>query len=184
MFSYEQLVSRRREFCIPGYVTLAEVGFDWPFITPYQKAARSESGPVLIGLHWIDAGSIERNRADLEKHGYLPGMGFNRVLDIALCKAGMVRENLYITQAFHLLPPHQRSENTPMRHVDASFDAITRHELIGRRVIALGGAAAAACRKHGIKLIDVCHPGARGLTYEEKGRRLAQVLSDTRKLGA
>ena len=183
MLSYDQLVSRRREFCIPGYVTLAEVGFDWPLITPYQKAARSDSGPVLIGLHWIGAGSIEPNRAELEACGYLPKMGFNRVLNIALYKAGMVRKNLYITQAFHLLP-HRRSENIPMPYVDASFDAITRHELIGRRVIALGNDAADACLRHGIKFIRVPHPAARGLTYEEKGRRLGQALSDARKLGA
>lgn len=178
MISYKEIVERRREFRVPGYATLAEVGFDWPLITPYQKAARSESGPVLVGLHWIDAFSVEPNRADLEEYGYLPGMAFNRILDRALSLVGMVRADLYITQAFHLLPLRQRSESPPMRHVHESFDAITRHELIGRRVIALGSTAATACLRHGIGLTHVFHPGARGpgLTHEAKAQHLAQVL--------
>ena len=182
MIPYEQIVERRRKFSIPGYATLAEVGFDWPVVTPYQKAARSETGPVLIGLHWIDAQSVEANRAVLEENGYLPKMAFNQILDIALTSAGMVRADLYVTQAFHLLPLHQRSESVPMSHIHASFDAITRHELTGRRVIALGDAAAAACRKHGVSLTNVFHPGARGrgLTHAEKGRVLAQVLVASR----
>jgi hypothetical protein len=182
MMPYEEIVERRRKFSIPGYVTLAEVGFDWPVVTPYQKVARSETGPVLIGLHWIEAESVEANRAELEENGYLPKMAFNQILDIALRSAGMARADLYVTQAFHLLPRIERSERIPMRHIHESFDAITRHELTGRRVIALGGVAAAACRKHNVSLTHVFHPGARGpgLTHAEKGKRLAQVLSEIR----
>lgn len=182
MLSYDQIVTCRRAFRIPGYVTLAEVGFDWPLVTPYQKASCSKTGPVLVALHWIDAASVEARRAVLEENGFLPGMGFNQVLDIALKLSGMTRADLYVTQAFHLLPQHQRSEVIPMRHVHASFDAITKHEIIGRQVIALGNTAASACRKHGVPLTNVFHPSARGpgLTHAEKGRILAEVLVEAR----
>ena len=47
-------------------------------------------------------------------------MPFNKVLELALDLAGLTRADLYLTQAFHLLP-HERSESIPQRHIDASF---------------------------------------------------------------
>jgi hypothetical protein len=81
-----------------------------------------------------------------------------------------------ITQAFHLLP-EKRSQPIPARDIDVSFDAITRHELMERRVIALGTAAVNACCRHGIECRPVVHPSARGLSRHSKAANLARALT-------
>ena len=78
-----------------------------------------KTGPVLVARHWLDADSVRKHRDEL-KEGYLPSMPFNKVLELALDLAGLTRADLYLTQAFHLLP-HERSESIPQRHIDASF---------------------------------------------------------------
>ena len=84
-----------------------------------------------------------------------------------------------MTQAFHLVPD-KRSKNVPQRHIDESFDTVTRHELAGRKVIALGDDAAAACARHGVPHRRACHPSRRGsgCTNQRNGESLAAALAD------
>lgn len=173
--NYQEIIERRRALRIPGYVTLAEVGFDGPYVTPYQMSACSPDGPVLVAQDWLDAPSVEANRATLKLRGYLPGIPFNEVLDRALLLAGLTREQVYITQTFHLLPT-TRSGNIKAHDFELSFDAVTRHELVGRRVVAMGGPAIRACSRHKIPHSPVCHPSARGRTYDSRATEIAQGL--------
>jgi hypothetical protein len=176
--TYLEIVQRRRDLRLDGYLTLQDVGFDGPWVTPYQKKACSMDGPVLIAYNWLDAPSVCQYRATLEVHGYLPDIPFNKVLDQALNQCKIERSDLYITQAFHLLPA-RRSQTIAAQDIDFSFDAVTRHELLGRTVIALGAAAAGACRRHGIQYCPVRHPSARGLPYRERADELAKAIIDT-----
>jgi hypothetical protein len=161
------------------YFTLADVGFDGPWVTPYQKKSRSWDGPALVALHWLDASSIELKRSILNELGYLPGICFNEVLDMGLKARSLTREAIYVTQAFQLIP-RTRSERIPPAVIDRSFDAVTRHELVGRRVLALGIDAASACQRHGVQCVETCHPSRRGKTYAQKAEEIAGALA---KLG-
>ena len=171
----KDIIACRRAFVIPGYKTLADVGFDGEWVTPYQKASKSAAGPVLVALHWLDAPSVDKHRGVLKEKGYLPHILFNKVVDVALDKANLTRSDIYVTQAFHLLP-RTRSETIPRRHIDQSFDKITRHEVEGRATIALGTSAAGACRRAGVQCIECVHPSARGRTVESKAEELADAL--------
>ena len=168
----DEIIQRRRTLSLPGYSTLESVGFDGSWVTPYQIASCSPNGPVLVAYNWLDEPSVHKHREVLRALGYLPGITFNKVLDRALEIRGMARSHLYMTQAFHLLPP-TRSFSIRPAHIDKSFDTVTRYELTDRKVIALGGMAAGACRRHGVKHIETMHPSARGLTIEDKAQRLA-----------
>ena len=173
----KDVIALRREFEIPGYgyKTLAEVGFDGDWVTPYQKTSESTTGPVLVALHWLDAPSVDEHRDVLKEKGYLPHILFNKVVDLALEKAKLTRSDIYLTQAFHLLP-RGRSDTIPRRHIDESFNRITRHEVDGRTVIALGRAAVGACRRAGVEPIECIHPSARGVTVESKAEVLTEAL--------
>ena len=176
MFSYAELVERRRSLEGSGdFVTLAHAEFDVQWVTPYQILSHAADGPVLVAHHWLDAASAERYRRDLSD-GYLPSMPFNRVLQMALDRCGLTRRDIYVTQALHLLPKDKRCGEAPRRLVNESFDEVTRHELRGRRVIALGQPAAAACRHHGFKVATAPHPSARIGTYEQRAQNLATLL--------
>ncbi len=174
----DEIIAKRRSFRIPGYKTLCDVGFDGDWVTPIQKVSASPNGPVLIGKHWLDAESVADNREILELCGYLPCIPFNKVLDMALKKAGLRRREIYVTQAFHLLPPCDRSQKIPDKDLDRSFEKITRHEVEERAVIALGKDVADTCRRAGIPFKCVPHPSARGKgkTYEYKAEELANAL--------
>jgi hypothetical protein len=173
---YKQIIARRRELRLDGYKTLADVGFEGDWVSPYQIASRSPDGPVLVAYNWLDAPSVDKYRQVLTRLGYLPCITFNKVIDEALAMSAMRRDQLYVTQAFHLLP-EKRSQSIPVRAIDASFDAVTRHELVGRRVITLGSAAVNACRRHGIKCTAVMHPSARGLTGKGSRRVHAEMIA-------
>lgn len=182
---YADIVARRKALQLDGYKTLADVGFDGDWVSPYQMAAASKDGPVLVGLHWLDAPSVEANRSDLHRLGYLPKLRFNQVVDRALQLCGLHRGDLYVTQVFHLLPMRQAA-TIPAADVDSSFDAVTRHELTGRRVIALGSAAARACGRHAARCRDyraLIHPSSRGLSHEDKAVRLAAAITAIRQAG-
>jgi uroporphyrinogen-III synthase len=58
-----------------------------------------------------------------------------------------------------------------------SFDEVTRFELEGRKVIALGDAAAAECARHNITHIAVCHPSRRGYTNERNAVEIADAIT-------
>jgi hypothetical protein len=85
-----------------------------------------------VALHWLDEPSIDRYRIMLKEFGYLPMIRFNKVLDIALASRRLKRRDIYMTQAFHLIP-QGRSERIPLAAIDASFSEITRHECHGRK---------------------------------------------------
>jgi hypothetical protein len=176
--TYQQIVERRRALRIGNYATLADVDFDVEWVTPYQISSRSATGPVLIAYNWFDVPSVDANREILKRLGYMPDILFNKVIDNALQIASMNRSDIYVTQAFHLLPT-KRSEKISASDVDISFDAVTRHELAGRRVISLGGSADRACCRHGIKHVAVAHPSARGRTIRAKAQCLAEAIVDT-----
>ncbi|TPJ72441.1 hypothetical protein [Mesorhizobium sp. B2-6-2] len=173
--TYDEIVQRRRNLHIDGYCTLAEVGMEGAWVSPYQISARSVTGPVLLAYHWLDAPSARLNLPVLKALGYLPEMPFNKVFEIVLAKLRLRRSDLYVTQAFHLLPA-SRSGSIRASDLDVCFDAVTKHELAGRRVIALGGAAANACRRHGYKPVETCHPSARGRTYEDKANEISAAI--------
>lgn len=66
---YQEFIDRRRALAIEPYKSLAEVGFDGHWVTPYQITSKSSDGPVLVALHWLDEPSILRERATLQKFG-------------------------------------------------------------------------------------------------------------------
>ena len=173
--AYPEIVAARRALRINGYATLADVGLDGPWTTPYQIASSSAAGPVLLTYNYLDAPSARQHRSLLLETGFLPGMPFNRVLDQALVLAGMVRSDLYVTHAFHLLPA-KRSAAVKWADVDTSFDCVGRPEIAGRRVIALGAVAARACARHGIAHLATPHPSARGVSFAVRAERLARAL--------
>ena len=175
--AYADAVERRRALRIPGYTTLAEVGFDGPWVTPLQITAGSLTGPVLIAYNWVEADAVAPNREELERRGYLSAIPFNRVLDRALELRGLQRAQVYATQCFHLLPS-TRSGAVPQALIDQSFAAVTRHEIAGRPVLALGAAAEGACRRAGVDCRATLHPSARGLSFEARAQEIATGLAD------
>jgi hypothetical protein len=160
---------------VPGYATMAEVGLDGPWITPYHLASASADGPVLLTYNYLDAPSARLHADLLRRDGFLATMPFNRVLTAALALVGLTRSDLYVTHAFHLLP-QSRSAAVPARDIDQSFDAVGRHELKGRRVIALGEVAAWACRRYAIPHLPTAHPSARGTSFSDRAQVLAKAL--------
>lgn len=170
-----RLIAARRSFALPGYASYADVGVEGAYVTPYQLSCGNPAGPVLISYNWLDAPTARANRRTLARQGYLPGMLFNRVLDRALELAGLDRSALYLSHVFHLLPA-TRSAAVPRRDMEASFDAITRHEIADRPVIALGTAAARSCARFKVPCQAISHPSARGLSIATKARQIAQAL--------
>jgi len=94
---------RRRALKIEPFKSLADVGFDGPWVTPYEIISNSSQGPVLVALHWLDESSILAERTQLQQFGYLPGIRFNVVIDAALERIRLGRSDIYVTQAFHLI---------------------------------------------------------------------------------
>ncbi|QQR39983.1 hypothetical protein [Devosia rhizoryzae] len=175
---YTDIVARRRAFSWPGYRSYGDVGLDGDWVTPYHLSCKSLTGPVLLTYNFLDAPTALREHAALRRQGYLPEMAFNRVLDLALAQAGKARSDIYVTHAFHLLA-NSRSERIATAAVDASFDAIARHELLGRPVIALGQEAARQCRRHALPHLAVPHLSARGTAFAVRAAALAAALQIT-----
>lgn len=172
-----EIIERRRALNIEGYKTIGDVGLDGDWVTPFQITSYSPIGPCLVAYHWFDAPSVAIHFNTLKRLGYLPGNPFNSVLDRALGLANLRRDEIYVTQAFHLLPA-TRSAKIPLWAVDCSFDAVTRHELEGRHVIALGNDAALACQRHGADAVRVCHPSSRQHGgYDNRARIIAAELT-------
>ncbi len=173
-----EIIARRREFIISGneqkYKTLADVGFDGEWVTPYQIVSNCETGPILVAHYWLDAPSVHEHRDVLKEQGWLPSMPFNKVLTLALERANLTREDIYVSQAFHLLP-YKQWPPFPTRHVDESFDRITRHECNGRTVIGLGSVAQRACRRFGVEAIECVSPSGR-MSWDYKVKMLGEAL--------
>ena len=154
--NYKHNIERRRKFSLPGYKSLTDVGFDGEYVTPTQIEACSETGICLVSHNWFDVKSVEeyslnpKKYQSLKEKGYDELIPFNRVLDRVLDKVGILREDTYMTQVFHLLPASQK-ETPSEEDVWKSFKAITQYEIQGRKVVALGKAAKTACIKFGIQ---------------------------------
>jgi hypothetical protein len=67
---YQEIIERRRALKIEPFKSLADVGFDRPWVMPYQITSNSPKGPVLVALHWLDESSILDERATLQHLGY------------------------------------------------------------------------------------------------------------------
>jgi hypothetical protein len=173
---YQEIIDRRRALVIEPFKSLAEVGFDGPWVTPYQITSKSSEGPVLVALHWLDESSIVRERSTLQNLGYLPRIRFNTVIDAALARQGLSRSDIYVTQTFHLVP-RARSERISQAAIRRSFDEVTRFELQGRKVIALGEIAAGECARHHIEHMAVCHPSRRGYSNEQNAIDIAEAIA-------
>jgi hypothetical protein len=62
---YLEIVEQRRALKIAAFKSLADIGFDGPWVTPYQITSNSPKGPVLVALHWLDESSILDGRTAL-----------------------------------------------------------------------------------------------------------------------
>ena len=175
---YHYAIERRRAFRLPGYVTLTEAGCDGPWVSPIQISSGNLTGPMLISKDWFDAPSARQHRLLLLQSGYMPDMPFNVVIDRALKLAGLCRADIYITPVFKLLPP-KRSHAITAKDARASFEAVTRYELLGRRPIAAGGDAIRVLQHFAIPHIPTIHPSARGMDYDTRATLLAQAFAQT-----
>ena len=114
----------------------------------------------------------------LNAGGYLPCMPFNGILDCALKMAGMNRSDIYITQALHFLPKKD-AKSTPKSLLRRSFCKVTRHEIRGRWVIALGSWAKQMCRERKDEfeeLVCLDHPSRPGANPCAEAEKLAKAL--------
>jgi hypothetical protein len=152
------------------------MGFDGPWVTPYQITSKSAEGPVLVALHWLDESSILRERPTRQELGYLPNIRFNTVIDAALARQVLSRLDIYVTQTLHIVP-RKRSERISQAAIRRSFDEVIRFELQGRRVIAPGDIAAGQCARHSIEHIAVCHPSRRGYSNEKNATDIAEATA-------
>ncbi len=157
-------------------MTLADVGFDGEWVSPIQKKSNSRKGPVLVAKHWFDAESVNLNRKVLECFGYLPGNPFNRALDRVLASVGLERGDVYITQACHFLPKNDKRKRVPSKLMKLSVETVTRHEVEGRRVIALGGEAQMALTRANIGFLPCPHPSS---SVAGRFEELAEALRDS-----
>ena len=67
--AYQRAIAARRAFALPGYPTLAEAGFDGPYVSPIQMTSGALSGPLLMSKDWLDAPSVARHRDELQRQG-------------------------------------------------------------------------------------------------------------------
>ncbi|MEM6305992.1 MAG: hypothetical protein AAF744_14840 [Pseudomonadota bacterium] len=172
---YRDAIARRRAFSISGYPTLADAGFDWDLVNPIHRSSGNLRGPMLISKDWLDYPSALAHRDRLQETGYLPKIPYNRVMDLALAKAGLTRAEVYISPIFHLLTP-KRSSTIPVAHARASFAAVGRYELLGRRPIALGLDAARVLAQFGIAHLKAPHPSARVGNFSQRAGLIAEAL--------
>lgn len=66
---YQELIEWRRAFHIPLYKSLADIGMDGPWVTPYQISSNSPDGPLLLALHLRDEETITDRRLILSNLG-------------------------------------------------------------------------------------------------------------------
>jgi len=172
---YARAIAARRAFALPGYATLADVGMEGAYVSPIQLTSGNLAGPMLISKDWLDAPSAQANAARLRQTGYLPEIPFNRVLDGALAQLGLTRGDVYISPIFQLLPD-RRSSQIPAVHARASFQAVVRHEIMGRRPVALGQDSARTLRHFGVPHEVAPHPSAPIGTFAQKAEAIAAAI--------
>ncbi|MEL6466164.1 MAG: hypothetical protein AAFQ58_14445 [Pseudomonadota bacterium] len=173
--AYQRAIAARRAFRLPGYPTLAEAGFDGDYVSPIQMTSGNLTGPLLMSKDWLDAPSARQHQDQLKRTGYLPTNPFNQVIDRVLKMLNLTRADIYITPVFHLLTP-KRSSTIPVTHARASFDAIGRHELMGRRPVALGIDSARVLTQFGIDHVTAPHPSARIGSYDMRAQQIAKAV--------
>ncbi|MEL7133568.1 MAG: hypothetical protein AAGK77_14290 [Pseudomonadota bacterium] len=173
--TYHRAIAARRAFRLPGYPTLAEAGFDGDYVSPIQMTSGNLTGPLLMSKDWLDAPSARQHQDQLKHTGYLPTNPFNQVIDRVLKLLNLNRADIYITPIFHLLTP-KRSSTIPVTHARASFDAIGRHELMGRRPVALGTDSARVLTQFDIDHVTAPHPSARVGSYDMRAQQIAQAV--------
>ncbi|WP_299043772.1 hypothetical protein [uncultured Tateyamaria sp.] len=173
--AYTRAIAARRAFALPGYPTLAQAGFDGDYVSPIQMTSGNLTGPLLMSKDWLDAPSAAAHEHQLKRTGYLPHIPYNKVIDRVLNLLNLTRADIYITPIFHLLTP-KRSSAIPAAHARASFDAIGRHELLGRRPVALGTDSARVLRHFRIDHVTAPHPSARIGSYDLRAAQIAEVV--------
>ena len=173
--AYHRAVAARRAFRQSGYPTLAEAGFDGAYVSPIQMTSGNLTGPLLVSKDWLDAPSAARHRDELRRTGYLAGIPYNKVIDKVLALLNLTRADFYITPIFHLLTA-TRSSTIPISLARACFDAVGRHELLGRRPVALGTDSARVVRNFGIAHVEAPHPSARIGSYDHRAELIAQAV--------
>ena len=171
-----QIIEKRRALSIEPFRTLADVGFDGDWVSPYQISSCSPTGPVLVARCWLDEPSINEHRQILSELGYLPGIRFNNVLNLVLGERGLSREDIYVTQVFHLAPA-ERSPAIPRPALAKSFEDVTIHELVGRKVIALGVDAKRLCEAYGVEHVSACLPTRRQFSNKENAAEISTAFS-------
>ncbi|MEN0079764.1 MAG: hypothetical protein AAF753_11700 [Pseudomonadota bacterium] len=174
--AYSRAIAARRAFRLPGYPTLAETGYDGDYVSPIQLTSGNAQGPLLMSKDWLDAPSARKHRDELSRTGYLATNPFNQVIDRVLSLLNLTRADIYITPIFHLLTP-KRSSTIPVAHARASFDAVGRHELMGRRPVALGTDSARVLAHFNIPHAVAPHPSARIGSYDYRAERIAEVIA-------
>ncbi|WP_299648721.1 hypothetical protein [uncultured Tateyamaria sp.] len=173
--TYQRAIAARRAFALPGYPTLAQAGFDGDYVSPIQMTSGNLAGPLLMSKDWLDAPSAKQHKDQLKRTGYLPNIPYNKVIDRVLQLLNLTRADIYITPIFHLLTP-KRSSTIPPAHARACFDAVGRHELLGRRPVALGTDSARVLAFFGIDHITAPHPSARIGSYDHRANLIAEAV--------
>ncbi|MFG5381331.1 hypothetical protein [Yoonia sp. R2-816] len=173
--AYRHAITKRRAFRLPGYKTLADAEMEGDWVSPIQMTSGNPDGPMFISKDWLDYPSAIANHTQLRKTGYLPDNPFNKVMDKVLARANLTRADIYITPVFHLLTA-RRSSTIPPADARASFEAVVRHELMGRRPIALGTDAARVLHHFGIAHIKTLHPSARTGSFDQKADQISEAL--------
>jgi hypothetical protein len=109
---YQEIIERRRAPVIEPFRSLTDVGFDGPWVTPYQILSNSPDGPALVALHWLDEETIRVQCPVLGKVGDLPDIRFNTVIDMAPKRQNLKKSDIYVTQTYHLISQEKESHRT------------------------------------------------------------------------
>jgi len=186
---YREIVKRRRALD-PGqhadkFGTLQDAGWDCEWVAPIQQTSHDPTGPVVMGSHQLDIVTARQPYALQMREwygGYMPDRRFNRVLDLALWKAGLHRRDVYVTQACHLLPRANARQFVPEELWQMSYDEVTKYELRGRPVIALGEPAKLLCEHYKIRHRPFDHPGGRGSSFDAQATAIAAALNRFKRI--
>ena len=162
-----QWIKARKNLEVPdGYKTLECAGLgeeDDEWVTPPQKTSDSHDGLVLVAKDFLSFEKARDKSKRIRRYGgYLPELGFNKVLNRALCRADLTRKGIYLTQVVHLLPCGTASKNHRRAVAADSFEKVTAHEIRDRVVVALGDLALLHCCDSTAKRVfKTIHPSAR-----------------------
>ena len=176
----EWIKARKKLEACSGYKTLKDACLDGPWVSPPQIMSHNSTGLVLVAKDFLnfEKAQDKSNHDEILARGYLLNLGFNKVLDCALCIAGLSRKDIYLTQVVHLLPCGKASENHRSKLAACSFNKVTKHEIKGRVVVALGDLAVIHCCDSGARRVfKTIHPSARTEgKRKEKAQKIAKVI--------